>query len=368
MLREFPFKALINATTSLPTVETLTSCGFLDMFNSSFESYSTKQAKPLKAFPQRQRFNPPVSADPVLQRFQKEGAGTVYASDALLGLLMSADKSVFPWDMVIRKVNGTLLLDKRPQSRVDMLTVNENWQEPLSAPGLPDYNTPARLSAEATSINHNFTQQVVTTKPEDRIQLDEKHPFADLVAEGSEPASVGYRYRRFNMSEELRLVVRTEVNAYSLDKEGDPVYLSVKALNEFDSKLSGNVDWRQRLDQQTGAVLATEIKNNSCKIARWTAEAMLSGADELKLGFVSRVNTRDPAKHTILMTKRFKPEDLARTANIKMRHMWGVLETVLSACLELDDGKYLLVKDPNEPTMRLYSLPLHAFANESAAR
>jgi len=200
------------------------------------------------------------------------------------------------------------------------------------------------------------------------MELDEKHPFVQLVPEGSEPASGGFRYRRFNLSEDLRIVARTEVNAYSLDKEGEAVLLAVRALNEFDSKLSGNVDWRQRLDQQAGAVLANEIKNNSCKIARWTAEAMLAGVDELKIGFVSRVSPRDPSKHVILTTKRFKPEDLARTANIKMRHMWGVLESILAVCLDLEDGKYLLVKDPNEPTMRLYSVPLNAFANEAATR
>jgi hypothetical protein len=33
-----------------------------------------------------------------------------------------------------------------------------------------------------------------------------------------------------------------------------------------------------------GAVLATELKNNSCKLAKWTAQSILAGADQMKLG------------------------------------------------------------------------------------
>lgn len=46
------------------------------------------------------------------------------------------------------------------------------------------------------------------------------------------------------------------------------------------------VDWRQKLDSQRGAVLATELKNNSYKLARWTCCAMLAGSEYLKLGYV----------------------------------------------------------------------------------
>ena len=35
------------------------------------------------------------------------------------------------------------------------------------------------------------------------------------------------------------------------------------------------VDWRQKLENQRGAVLATELKNNASKIAKWTAAALV---------------------------------------------------------------------------------------------
>ena len=46
------------------------------------------------------------------------------------------------------------------------------------------------------------------------------------------------------------------------------------------------MDWRAKLDTQRGAVLATELKNNSCKIGKWTASAMLAGSDVIKFGCV----------------------------------------------------------------------------------
>ena len=63
------------------------------------------------------------------------------------------------------------------------------------------------------------------------------------------------------------------------------------------------VDWRQKLDAQRGAVLATELKNNANKLARWTAAAMISGTELIKLGYISRHHPRENRHHTILGTQ-----------------------------------------------------------------
>jgi hypothetical protein len=48
------------------------------------------------------------------------------------------------------------------------------------------------------------------------------------------------------------------------DKSG-PETLHIRTLSEWDAKISGGADYRQRLDSQKGAVLANELKNNSAK-------------------------------------------------------------------------------------------------------
>ena len=63
------------------------------------------------------------------------------------------------------------------------------------------------------------------------------------------------------------------------------------------------VDWRHKLETQRGAVLATELKNNANKLAKWTAAALVSGVEIIKLGYVSRVHQRDTRHHVILGTQ-----------------------------------------------------------------
>ncbi len=87
--------------------------------------------------------------------------------------------------------------------------------------------------------------------------------------------------------------MRTEVDAFS-PGQGNPregqSLVTIRALNEFDPRAQGAggaPDWRSKLDSQRGAVVATEMKNNSCKLARWTVQSVLAGADLMKIGYVS---------------------------------------------------------------------------------
>lgn len=47
-------------------------------------------------------------------------------------------------------------------------------------------------------------------------------------------------------------------------------------------------------------MLLTEAKNNKNKMARWTAEALLGGAEAIKWGYVSRSGPRDNSNHVVL--------------------------------------------------------------------
>lgn len=81
--------------------------------------------------------------------------------------------------------------------------------------------------------------------------------------------------------------------------QSEPLLVVQKALNEYaDSNAN---DWRHKLDSQRGAVLATELKNNSAKLARWTACALLADAQQIKLGYVSRARARDNTSHVLLV-------------------------------------------------------------------
>jgi translation initiation factor 3 subunit D len=140
-------------------------------------------------------------------------------------------------------------------------------------------------------INTNFAIQVV--KDDSPADLANPNPFA--LEDAEQLASAGYFYKLFDISaheeEDVKLVLRTEVDAFmpgSQPSRGDGL-ITIKALNEFDSKAAGAggaPDWRTKLDSQRGAVMATEMKNNSFKMARWAVQSILAGADHMKLGFV----------------------------------------------------------------------------------
>lgn len=234
----------------------------------------------------------------------------MYTTDVILSGLMCAPRSVYPWDIVIVREGNKLFFDKRDGGPFDTVTVNENAADPPQDPTPPNPNNPAEksvvpetlsinsatsLSLEATYINQNFGfQTVLETPPPPSVDLAKPNPF--YGSDETEPlASCGYRYRVFDLGvtedEDLKICVRTEVDAYSAG-QGNPLVgqglVTIRALNEFDPRApgaGGAPDWRTKLDSQRGAVVATEMKNNSCKLAKWTVQSILAGADLMKIGY-----------------------------------------------------------------------------------
>jgi translation initiation factor 3 subunit D len=221
---------------------------------------------------------------------------------------------VYPWDIVINREGNKIFFDKRDGGPFDTVTVNENASDPPVDPIAPNPNNPTEkvpeppsinsatnLSLEATYINQNFGfQSVIERAPPPAIDFTKPNPF--YGPDETEPlASCGYRYRVFDLGvtedEDVRLCVRTEVDAYSFGqgnpREGQSL-LTIRALNEFDPRApgaGGAPDWRSKLDSQRGAVVATEMKNNSCKLAKWTVQSILAGADLMKIGYVQCCET-----------------------------------------------------------------------------
>jgi translation initiation factor 3 subunit D len=56
-----------------------------------------------------------------------------------------------------------------------------------------------------------------------------------------------------------------------------------------------------------------------------------------------------------------KPKDFAMQINLSMENAWGIVRALVDLCLKLDEGKYLLLKDPNKPIIRLYEIAADAF-------
>ena len=66
------------------------------------------------------------------------------------------------------------------------------------------------------------------------------------------------------------------------------------------------------------------------------------------LRYVSRYHVKDSARHVVLGTQQFKPNEFASQINLSMENAWGILRCVIDICRALDEGKYLILKDPNK--------------------
>ena len=295
VVEEIDFARLAKLNLATGEGEDIDNYGFLYYYDRSYDKQPgavTSQRK-LNVL-ERAAYNVTTSSDPILQELADKDEATIFATDNILSMLMCATKSVYSWDMVITKRGNKLFLDKRDGASLDMVTVNENATDaPLEiSEGNKDaINNPGALMLEATHINNVFPLQVVNESQ--KVDMAHEHPFYNEEEESDPAASKAYRYRRFDLSldqdeEPLHLIVRTELDAVVKNNiNGEDQYMTIKALNEFDNKAQGSggaLDWRTKLATQRGAVLATEMKNNSCKLARWTVQSILANADNMKLG------------------------------------------------------------------------------------
>ena len=300
MLDEIDFNRLLKLNLDTGVGEDIDSYGFLYYYDRSYDKPPvTKNVERKLNVVERSAYNVTTSSDPIITDLAEKDEATIFATDQILSMLMCAPRSVYSWDIVITRHGNKIFFDKRetggPNS-LDLVSVNENAADaPLEASeGNKDsINLPGTLAEEATFINHNFANQVVHESETSKYEFNHENPFYNPSTETDPLASKGYRYRRFDLSlasdpEPLHLIVRTELDAVVKNNiSGEDQFLTIKALNEFDHKAQGSggaLDWRTKLTSQRGAVVATEMKNNSCKLARWTTQSIMAGADVMKLG------------------------------------------------------------------------------------
>jgi len=336
--------------------ETLKEFGALKSFDKTIDRITPKTERAVKRLTQVSSLNgATASKDPVMVELGKANASTnpnkvtLMTTDTTLAAIMCATRSVFGWDVVITKKENTITFDKRPRGVVDSHTVSETAQEAISD-DKDNINGWQKLAEEATLMSAAYSAQVASEEPEVVLGGERKVSVEDA------PSGVAYRYRKWQLNEKRDAIVRTEVNGVT-ESRGQNALLCARALLEYDSKVSQTVDWRAKIETQRGAVIATELKNNSNKLAKWTCCAILAGADLLKLGFVSRVHPKDPHAHSILNTQTFKPKDFAAQINLNYDNMWGALGFIMDVVEKQVDGTYILVKDPNKPQLRMYKVP-----------
>merc|ERR1712179_360854 len=241
---------------NVPEPEDLVRCGGLEFYDKIYDRVNVKNERPLKRI-DRIFHTVTTTDDPIIRRLVKtKSEANVFATDSILATLMTSTRSIYSWDIVVQKIGGKIFLDKRDNTEFDLLTVSETAAEPPQDEG-SSLNSPRNLALEATFINHNFSQQVLrvdpppnksSAPPEDKASVEEKkvekspapagpekHKFEEdnpFLAEDDdgEVASVGYRYRMWDLGNEIKLVARCEHDAVASGPNNEVHFMNVKAL------------------------------------------------------------------------------------------------------------------------------------------
>ncbi|KAJ2847588.1 hypothetical protein GGI22_005934 [Coemansia erecta] len=300
---------------------------------------------------------------------------------------MASTVSFSAWDIVINRVGDKLFLDKRDGGPLDFPSVNENAIEPPPEAGdkAGSINSATMLAAESRDIVRKYIKQITSKAT---IDLEHANPFNEDSNESDADKSVddnAYRYRVFDLTarsegsddegeasadasaERCFMAVRTEIDGFTMSGNQRQKQLFIRALTQHDINATGAgdaLDWRSKLDTQRAAVIAIENKNNSSKIARWAFQALLAAADQMRIGFVSRATPRDRTRHGILGFQSYTPSDLLAQHKLSEFKGWGIIKAIVDMCLQLDEGRYVIMRDPNRSVICLYSVPPGTFDND----
>jgi len=370
-----------SITKHVSPAKDLLSCGSLRKYNKAADRVTLRKSTKLRPeVAVKTEFHVvTTSDDPGLKQVVKENmaqpdkktgkvAGTtVMATDAILSALMCCPRSVLPWDIKVYRYGKTIMMDiddrENQMSPIDFLSVSETAQEPLPEEGVDEINKPTKRSEEATFINQIISQQVLhaPSAANPPVAGEKSYPF-ECSNKSMQPPSRMYRYREFDLGkptdeEKTKIFVRTEVDGYETATKGNK-FVTVKALNEWDSKYCNGINWRSTLEKQTSAVLATEMKNNSFKVARWIMQSKLAGADSIKLAFVTRADVKDDKSHVLVNMESYSPDELAVQAGVNPDNCWGILKSIIDVLKnQKKDGAYYIVRNPNEKELNFYRVP-----------
>ncbi|EGR29172.1 hypothetical protein IMG5_161490 [Ichthyophthirius multifiliis] len=344
--------------------------GTLKKYNRSYDKIDPRYIKKVEC--NQTVILPSASSlkDPVLIRLLEEDLEnkiqkpTVYTTDALLLALMTLKKGEFPWDIYVQKDGNQIILDKYEADKyegnnklfdyMEYQTVNENGNI------LPEEERELnKLCIEATTVTRQFQYQ--TTQGE--TELWEISEGKENQVENMENENVAFKYINCNIDDKIDIKVRVQIDAFDYVKEYDPenndvvseqkVPILIRTINEYDH----SNQWKNKLLTQKGTVTGGEYINNCCNYIKWLIQMEMTGAKMLKLGFTSRVSSKDNTTHDILCVDSFTFEDLFKNIQFRSLDQWQVVKYFIDFICKQPDGNYMFVKGAFKQSIRTYELP-----------
>lgn len=254
----------------------------------------------------------------MIRRLAQENKADIFCTEIAAAAIMTAPKSLYSWDVVIKKHGTKIFIDKRDDTNMlDYLTVNETSHDnqPIDDDSV---NGVRQIMDEAVRVHNNFLYQQYQ-KTDDKVHhLGEKDPF--MADEHEVCVRQGYIYKIWRLDNKRRICIRSTVHSYKSKVTSDSgeekfVYQNTYTLLEYEG---GKSNWKMNLDLMMAQCLTKEVQDNSNKISRWVVQSLLAGVEHIKFAFVSRRSPKDASKHVILGTYGIDTRSFQNQVNLSM--------------------------------------------------
>ena len=114
------------------------------------------------------------------------------------------------------------------------------------------------------------------------------------------------------------------------------------------------------------ANLRNDLMNNYLKLTKFAVQSYLSGVEKMRIGFVSRANTKDKENHVINGFIDIDTDQVLQLTNFNKVNAWGILKNIVEAINKQNDGSFLLLKSlaSQKPIIKLLKLPAETNIDE----
>ena len=315
-----------------------------------------------------------LNQDEVIQQLAMECEGShpvVFTTESVLATLMTSRPSGSCWDVAITRIGRFFFMDSRDDDagNLDVQWVHETSPTPPPPPSDNDPsapNTTLNLATESTKCNKFFSSHVLKPK----VILRPGATKSSLLEPQSRPTL--FVYRKWTLTEgktSFDVIARCEIDA-AYERPGAATQ-TIRSFGLLENPNGEESILRNKLDEGRGAMIARENKLNTLKVAKWTLQSILSGADAMKIAFITRTEWSDPVRgHDILAVETKEPKTFGSQIGINMFVMWTTFRRIVNKVFEhaakLPDGtQFGLAKEPHKPILTLFYDPA-AVANDEA--
>lgn len=293
-----------------------------------------------------------ILQDEMLQLHEK--SGDVFICSETLAALMTAPRSKMSWDVfVTKKEDGKLWFDMRPESPLQSPQPDEGVAKIIIKDAAMEKFMNG-CAEEAKLMDNSFFYFTLDPKKE-------THSGADSAGRPLEQeCSSISRYMKYELSD-YTVICRCGFDA--INDKGEPVIVGT-ATQHNPSKSYNTLSWNKDLDVKFAAAKTAVSNNHKFQFARWGIKMILSGAQELVLGFVSRKFASNAKDHQILKVLSLERRSYLRQwCHIKdMENAWGIFDQLVGYFKdpEIAEGKYCILRDANKERLSFYKVNDHS--------